>query len=42
VYRRWLNDPQNGSDAGSLAPAVDRLAALAREAAADTTGKILN
>jgi len=33
VYRRWLNDPQNGSGAGSLAPAVDRLAALAREAA---------
>ena len=34
VYRRWLNDPQNGSDAGSLAPAVVRLAGLAREAAA--------
>lgn len=34
VYRRWLNDPQNGSDAGTLAPAVVRLAALAREAAA--------
>jgi aminoglycoside phosphotransferase (APT) family kinase protein len=33
VYRRWLNDPENGSDAGSLAPAVDRLAALSREAA---------
>jgi aminoglycoside phosphotransferase (APT) family kinase protein len=33
VYRRWLNDPQNGSDAGALAPAVVRLAALAREAA---------
>jgi aminoglycoside phosphotransferase (APT) family kinase protein len=33
VYRRWLNDPQNGSDAGTLAPAVDRLAALARETA---------
>jgi aminoglycoside phosphotransferase (APT) family kinase protein len=33
VYRRWLNDPQNGSDAGSLAPAVDRLAGLARGAA---------
>ena len=40
VYRRWLNDPQNGSDAGSLAPAVVRLAALAREAAADAAGKI--
>lgn len=34
VYRRWLNDPENGSDAGSLAPAVARLAALAREATA--------
>jgi aminoglycoside phosphotransferase (APT) family kinase protein len=33
VYRRWLNDPQNGSDAGTLAPAVVRLAALARDAA---------
>ena len=33
VYRRWLNDPQNGSDAGALAPAVVRLAALARDAA---------
>jgi aminoglycoside phosphotransferase (APT) family kinase protein len=40
VYRRWLNDPQNGSDAGSLAPAVVRLAALARGAAADSAGKI--
>jgi aminoglycoside phosphotransferase (APT) family kinase protein len=40
VYRRWLNDPQNGSDAGSLAPAVVRLAALARGAAADAVGKI--
>jgi aminoglycoside phosphotransferase (APT) family kinase protein len=29
VYRRWLNDPANGSDAGSLRPAVTRLAALA-------------
>ena len=28
VYRRWLNDPTNGSDAGGLRPAVDRLAAL--------------
>jgi aminoglycoside phosphotransferase (APT) family kinase protein len=33
VYRRWLNDPQNGSDAGVLAPAVVRLAALAHRAA---------
>lgn len=32
VYRRWLNDPANGSDAGGLQPAVARLAALAREA----------
>jgi aminoglycoside phosphotransferase (APT) family kinase protein len=32
VYRRWLNDPANGSNAGTLGPAVDRLAALAREA----------
>ena len=29
VYRRWLNDPANGSDAGGLRPAVDRLATLA-------------
>jgi aminoglycoside phosphotransferase (APT) family kinase protein len=32
VYRRWLNDPANGSDAGTLEPAVDRLAALAQDA----------
>jgi aminoglycoside phosphotransferase (APT) family kinase protein len=32
VYRRWLNDPANGSDAGSLRPAVTRLAGLAHEA----------
>lgn len=32
VYRRWLNDPSNGSGADSLAPAVPRLAALARDA----------
>jgi len=37
VYRRWLNDPQNGSDAGTLAPAVVRLATLAREAALSPT-----
>jgi aminoglycoside phosphotransferase (APT) family kinase protein len=30
VYRRWLNDPGNGSDAGRLPPAVPRLASLAR------------
>jgi aminoglycoside phosphotransferase (APT) family kinase protein len=40
VYRRWLNDPQNGSDAGGLAPAVVRLAALARAATADVAGII--
>jgi aminoglycoside phosphotransferase (APT) family kinase protein len=32
VYRRWLNDPANGSDAGTLRPAVDRLAHRARAA----------
>ena len=32
VYRRWLNDPTNGSDAGTLQPAVPRLGSLAREA----------
>lgn len=32
VYRRWLNDPANGSDAGGLQPAVARLAQLAQEA----------
>jgi aminoglycoside phosphotransferase (APT) family kinase protein len=35
VYRRWLNDPANGSGAGTLRPAVDRLASLARDALAD-------
>ena len=29
VYRRWLNDPGNGSGAGELQPAVARLAGLA-------------
>ena len=29
VYRRWLNDPANGSAAGRLQPAVARLATLA-------------
>jgi aminoglycoside phosphotransferase (APT) family kinase protein len=33
VYRRWLNDPGNGTDAGTLRPAVARLAGLALEAA---------
>jgi aminoglycoside phosphotransferase (APT) family kinase protein len=32
VYRRWLNDPGNGSGAGALQPAVARLAGLARTA----------
>ena len=32
VYRRWLNDPSNGSGAGSLYAAVPRLAACARDA----------
>jgi aminoglycoside phosphotransferase (APT) family kinase protein len=31
VYRRWLNDPDNGSDAGGLKPAVARLATRAHE-----------
>jgi aminoglycoside phosphotransferase (APT) family kinase protein len=35
VYRRWLNDPGNGADAGTLRPAVARLAGLAREAIAN-------
>jgi aminoglycoside phosphotransferase (APT) family kinase protein len=35
VYRRWLNDPGNGSGAGSLQPAVARLASLARGALAE-------
>jgi len=33
VYRRWLNDPTNGTDAGRLGAAVPRLARLAAEAA---------
>jgi aminoglycoside phosphotransferase (APT) family kinase protein len=40
VYRRWLNDPQNGSDAGTLAPAVLRLAGLARDAAGSATSAV--
>ncbi len=32
VYRRWLNDPGNGSGAGELQPAVARLAGLGRAA----------
>jgi aminoglycoside phosphotransferase (APT) family kinase protein len=31
VYRRWLNDPLNGSDAGTLQPAVARLVECAHE-----------
>jgi aminoglycoside phosphotransferase (APT) family kinase protein len=34
VYRRWLNDPANGANAGTLSPAVERLAANARSALA--------
>jgi aminoglycoside phosphotransferase (APT) family kinase protein len=41
VYRRWLNDPTNGSDAGGLRPAVDRLAALAL-AAMESDGQALS
>ena len=37
VYRRWLNDPANGSAAERLQPAVSRLATLASRAAADET-----
>jgi aminoglycoside phosphotransferase (APT) family kinase protein len=33
VYRRWLNNPENGAEAGTLGPAVARLANLARDAA---------
>lgn len=32
VYRRWINDPSNGTDAGTLQPAVPRLGDLARRA----------
>ena len=32
VYRRWLNDPGNGSGAGELQPAIARLAQNARAA----------
>jgi aminoglycoside phosphotransferase (APT) family kinase protein len=34
VFRRWLNDPGNGADAGTLQPAVARLASRARDAVA--------
>ena len=37
VYRRWLNDPANGSAAGRLQPAVARLATLASHAVAAET-----
>lgn len=33
VYRRWLNNPENGAEAGTLGPQVLRLATIAREAA---------
>jgi hypothetical protein len=42
VYRRWLNDPGNGSGAGELQPAVARLAGLAHstlEAAPTSSGR---
>jgi aminoglycoside phosphotransferase (APT) family kinase protein len=41
VYRRWLNDPANGSGAGTLQPAVTRLVGLAERALDDgaTTGR---
>ena len=39
VYRRWLTDPANGSDAGTLQPAVERLAGLAQAALADDAGR---
>ena len=32
VYRRWLNDPSNGTNAGTLQPAVPRLGDSARDA----------
>jgi aminoglycoside phosphotransferase (APT) family kinase protein len=35
VYRRWLNDPANGSGAETLKPAVPRLVALAKQALDD-------
>ena len=37
VYRRWLNDPTNGTDAGRLGAAVPRLARLAAEAASSSS-----
>jgi aminoglycoside phosphotransferase (APT) family kinase protein len=40
VYRRWLNNPENGTNAGTMAPTVVRLAALAREAAATGAGAL--
>jgi len=35
VYRRWLNDPENGSGAGTLGDAVPRLAECAWRAFED-------
>jgi aminoglycoside phosphotransferase (APT) family kinase protein len=37
VYRRWLNNPENGAEAGTLGPAVVRLAKLAHDAARGRT-----
>ena len=39
VYRRWLNDPVNGSAAERLQPAVTRLAALAARAVETETNR---
>ena len=41
VYRRWLNDPGNGSGAGALQPAVARLAQLA-QATLDSDARALS
>jgi aminoglycoside phosphotransferase (APT) family kinase protein len=38
VYRRWLNNPENGAAAGTLGPAVERLANLARDATQPARG----
>ena len=38
VYRRWLNDPTNGSDAGTLQPAVPRLGSLGTRGARRAVG----
>jgi aminoglycoside phosphotransferase (APT) family kinase protein len=40
VYRRWLNDPVNGSSAETLRPAVARLARLSREAISGSRNRL--